>query len=79
MVTTRGKGGWEEVEEGKEGVNGVGRRFDSGGGHTMQCTDAAAQNCMLEACMTLLTNAAPINLIEKNKQTLSQAICKNPI
>ena len=39
MVTTRGKGGWEEVEEGKEGVNGVGRRFDSGGEHTMQCTD----------------------------------------
>ena len=30
LVITRGKGGKEEVEEGKAGINGNGRRFDLG-------------------------------------------------
>ena len=30
MVITRGKVGWEEVEEGKGGANGDGRRCDLG-------------------------------------------------
>ena len=30
MVITRGKGGWEEVEEGKGGMNSDGRRLNSG-------------------------------------------------
>ena len=28
LVITRGKEGWEEKEEGKEGINGDGRRID---------------------------------------------------
>ena len=31
MVITRGKGEWREAEEGKEGINGDGRRLDLGG------------------------------------------------
>ena len=41
MLTTTGKGQWGEVEEGKEGINGDGRRLDLGGGeHTIHYTDA---------------------------------------
>ena len=30
MMITRGKGGWEVVDEGKGGINGDGRRLDLG-------------------------------------------------
>ena len=30
VVITRGKGGWREVEESKEGINGDGRRLGLG-------------------------------------------------
>ena len=39
MVVTRRKRWWAEVEDGKGGINGDGRRLDWGGEHTVQCTD----------------------------------------
>lgn len=41
-----------------------------GGGHTMQYTYEAAQNCTLETYIILLTNVNPVSLIKltKNKK-----------
>ena len=35
-----------------------------GCGHTMHCTDHVSQKCTSEACMVLLTNVTPINVIK---------------
>ena len=40
------------------------------GKHTMQNTDDASQNCILETYMILLTNATPINLTKNSNKLL---------
>ena len=39
----------------------------SGGEHTIQCTHDILQNCTPETYIILLTNATPINLMNKKK------------
>ena len=53
-----------EVEEGKAGINGDGRRLDLGGEHTIQRTDDVLWNCPPETYIILLTNVTPINSIK---------------
>ena len=38
-----------------------------GGEHTIQCTHDILQNCTPETYIILLTNATPINLMNKKK------------
>ena len=51
-----------EVEEGKRGINGDGRRFDFGGSeHTVQYIDDVLENCTPETFIILLIKVTPIN------------------
>lgn len=47
-MTTRGKGGWVEVGEGKGKINNVGRKLDLGGEHTTKYTNDVFWNCTPE-------------------------------
>ena len=53
----------EQVEGGKGGIHGDGRRLTRGDEHTMQCTHDVLSNCMPKTCMILLTDATPIHSI----------------
>ena len=54
MVTIRGDGVWEEVEDSKRGINGDGRKL---------VVVNIQVICTLESDILLLTNVIPINLI----------------
>ena len=64
MVITRGKGAWEEVEEGKEGdISGDGGRLDWGDEHTIQYIDDVLQNCTPET-YNFINQCTPIDSIK---------------
>ena len=50
------------------GVNGGGRRPDSGSEHTVQCTDDVLWDCAPEPCIIVLTSVTPIHPIKRKKQ-----------
>ena len=56
-----------EVEEGKERINGDGRRLDLRGEHTAQCTDDVLWNYAPGTCIILLTIVIPINSTKRKK------------
>lgn len=66
MVTGRGKGGWEEVEQHKVGTNGDGKHFSLGDGYMMQYIEDVLLSCTCETCMALSSSVTPITSIKKS-------------